>query len=408
MKERILSFFRLTRYELRKAFGTVWMAVFLAALVLANGWRLYDSYHQKVARWEDYPQVYQECYAYLSGSITTDKINSLMTVYGPLQKKFPDLSREYDPNAYTYSEDEDYSFFRELFYERIYYDYLYQNHAVQITDQARELAALYQELGNPYDAARNEILAQDFAGRKIPLFGDTRHYEVLLNYDFSAMLVLVLCLFALCGMFVTEKETGMYMLHRTTLLGGPATVGAKFAASAFFSIAVSVLFFTQDFLTLHLLGQRWEALSDPVYVLWQLEYTPLRMSLGTAFLALGAVKTLGVLCCSCFFLLVSCLVKRVLSSFIVSMALLFGAVAAQNLGVVGYPGKWCNPMELVIARELFAQDDFVNLFGHPVRYFLTMILSVVLTAAVVCLVILYRNRSTRAGLLERRRRNVSV
>ncbi len=408
MKERILSFCRLTLYELRKAFGTVWMAVFLAVLLLANGWRLYDSYHQEVAKWEDYPQVYQECYAYLSGTITTDKINSLMGVYGPLQERFPNLNREYDPNAYTYSEEDDYFFFWELFYEPIYYDYLYQNHAVQITTQARELAALYQELGNSYDAARNEILAQDFAGRWVPTFGDTRHYEVLLNYDFSSMLVLVLCLFALCGVFVTEKETGMYMLHRTTRLGGPATVGAKFAASAFFSIAVSILFFTQDFLTLHLLGQRWEALSDPVYVLWQLEYTPLRMSLGMAFLTLGAVKTLGVLCCCCFFLLVSCLVKRVLSSFIVSMALLFAAVAAQNLGGVGYPGKWCNPMELVIARELFARDDFVNLFGHPVRYFLTMILGVVLTAAVVCLVILYRNRSTRAGLLERRRRHVSV
>ena len=104
----------------------------------------------------------------------------------------------------------------------------------------------------------------------------------------------------------------------------------------------------------------------------------------------------------------SCLVRRVLSSFILSMALLFGAVAAQNLGQGGYFGRGCNPMELVIPRELIAQDEFVNFFGYPLRLYAAMLISVCLTAAAVCLVILYRNRSTRAGLLERRRRRVSV
>lgn len=397
MKKHIYS--RLVGFELRKAFGGPWMVIFLTLLLLMNGWKMLDTYGKKVAEWEDYEEVYDTFYEKYAGSITHKKIGDLMGVYGPLKAKADSmrLSFQRDPEAYTYSEFLDERFFSTMFYTEMQYDYLYQNEAYHIVSQAGALAELADAVGNTYEVKKNRAIIADFAGRAIPKFADTRPSEVLLSYDYSAMLVLLMCLFGLSGVFVTERETDMTMLLQTTCHGGGATAAAKLTASLIFTVTVCALFFGEDFFIVQIAAGRWEALSSPVYAIRYLETTPLTMTVGQFFLWAGVMKTLGVLCCGCMILLVSCLAKRGLSAFVVSLGLLMGCVVLQEVCQSLPWLKWFNPMELVIVREIIAEDRFVNVFGSAVHLYRFVLIGILLTSVCLCLGVLYCSRGRRGG-----------
>ena len=403
------QFFRLVGYECRKAFLNPGMLIFFAALLLFNGWKIRDSYNLKVQEWRDYQVQYTETYGKYSEIITADKIMELRAVYDPLKAKAETLTLnyEYDPAAYTYSEGMDERFYRTLFYTELQYDYLYQNETYRIRENALGLADFYEDIGNSFEAAKNRQIAADFSGRVIPAFADTRGYEVLLSYDYSAMLVLLFSIFALCGVFVTERETDMYMLLRTTKNGSGSTVAAKLTAAMLFVIVTCAVFFGQDFLSIYFASPRNEALQSPVYALRAMESTPLNMTVGQYFLWAGAVKTLGIWACCTMILLISSLFKQTLGAFFTSLALLLGGVALQEFcgGKVAF--RWFNPLELVISRELVYRDIFVNVFGMPVRQYIFQLASIAAVTAAVILGIRYCSRSYH-NRVRRRADNVSV
>lgn len=389
------AFWRLVGYECRKAFLNPWMLVFLVVLLAVNGWKIQDEYAKSVDNWAEYQEVYDEFYGRYVGTITEEKVADLMAVYGPLQLKNESfsLSAVYDPDAYTYSERMDYRFFSFLFYNEMQYDYLYVNEAYRIVSNARELADFYSGVGNSFEVSKNQQIASDFSGRSIPAFADTRGYEVLLNYDYSAMLVLLLTIFGLCGIFVTERETEMYMLLRTTKNGSGTTVAAKLTAAVLFVVLVSGLFFAQDFLTVYFAGGRNEALDSPVYALRYFETTPLNMTIGQYFLWAAAVKTLGILACGCVILLVSSLSKQMLATFLASFGLILGGVVLQEFCRTRYALKWFNPLELVIVRDIVTEDVFVNMFGAAVHLYVFVIVGILLTMGLLMAGILYCSRS---------------
>lgn len=406
---RARQFFRLVGFECRKAFLNPAMVIFFVALLLFNGWKINDSYARKVAEWTDYEAQYTETYSKYSGAITGEKIADLMTVYSPLEakKNKQELNYDYDPNAYTYSEAMDEKFYRTLFYTELKYDYLYQNEAYRIAENALRMAAFYESIGSDFEAAKNAQIASDFSGRVIPAFSDTRGYEVLLNYDYSAMLVLLFSIFALCGVFVTERETDMYMLLRTTKNGTGSTVAAKLTAATLFVIVACATFFGQDFLSIYFASPRNTALQSPIYALRAFESTGLSMTVGQYFLWAAIVKTVGILACCTMILLVSSLFKQTLGAFFTSLALLLGSVALQEFSQGKLALRWFNPMELVMGRELVYRDAFVDVFGLPVRLHSFVLIGVTLTVAVMICGILYCNRSYH-NRVRRRAQHVSV
>ena len=199
-------FLRLVDYECRKAFGNPGIVLFLAALLALNGWKIQDQYHRATGAFDPYKRQYQETYATYSGTITAEKAQKIMAIYRPLDEKLRNmqLKSEYDPNAYTYSEATDEQFFGMLFVYEMQYDYYYRNNAISIVENARTLAQSPNV--SAYIARENTRIAWDFSGRSIPNFTDTRGSHVLLNYDYSTMLALLMCIFGLCGVFVRNRK----------------------------------------------------------------------------------------------------------------------------------------------------------------------------------------------------------
>lgn len=167
------SFLRLLAFEWRKNFLSPWLLIFTAALLLLNGWKLTVEYSKKTEEFASIDRIYEDFYAQWSGSITAEKIESLMEVYGPLED-FGSLS--FVPGSGTYADTEmgDHRFIFSNFYNEIKYDYLYVNQAIEIAQRAEALTDLRPE------AAKE---AELFRGRSIPQFADTRYIEVWLTHD---------------------------------------------------------------------------------------------------------------------------------------------------------------------------------------------------------------------------------
>lgn len=396
-------FHRLVWWELRKNFRGLWMLLFLAILLLTNAWKLQWEYRDAVGEFMEYEPVYQDFYSRWKGPITQEKAGELMRIYGPLEEKWQTLSLQsaQGTGQYTGSENQDYRFFAFLFAEEMKYDYFYAGEASRIASQARTLADFYAGLGNAYEAKKNGIISSLFSRRAIPDFADTRYLEVWLNHDYSAMVVLLLCLFGLSTVFVTERETEMYMLLRTTRLGGSASAAAKLTASLLYTITVCILFFGEDFLVLQLLSGSWDALHSPIYALRMLETTPLTMTVGQFLFWSWAVKTLGVVVCGCGILLFSCLTRQVLAAVVSGFGYLMAMVLLQE-NARSWPAlKWPNPMELVMVRELAGRTVFVNVLGLPVPLYRFVLFGVSVTGAALLAGVLL----TSPGRTERRRRH---
>lgn len=383
------SFLRLLTFEWRKNFLSPWLLIFTAVLLLLNSWKLHAEYSKKTEEFASIDHIYEDFYAQWCGSITAEKIESLMEVYGPLED-FGSLS--FVPGSGTYADTEmgDHRFLFSNFYNEMKYDYLYVNQAIEIAQRAEALTDLRPE------AAKE---AELFRGRSIPQFADTRYIEVWLNHDYSAMLVLLLSLFGLCTVFVTERETQMFMLQRTARNGGAATAGAKLAASVLYMILLCLLFFGEDFLILQLLSGHWEALSSPVYAVRALAVTPLRMTIGCFVLWSGFIRTLGILGCGWLMLLASALMKRVLTAFGGGLAAVMGMVVLQENCRTRVGLKWFDPMELVMVREIVSDTNFVTIFGVPILMHHFVIAGVVVTILVLTVLIL----RFQPGQWERRR-----
>lgn len=388
--KRFVSFLRLLRFECRKNFFSPWMLLFLVALLAVNGWKLQSEYQKQTDRFADYEAVYETLYAQWGGEITREKIQNMMAVYGPLEQKSESMSLSSLEGSGTYTDSEynDYLFLSSHFATEMEYDYLYVNQAIGITQRAQELASLCERRGNGYMAAEHRAAADTFQNRYIPRFADTRYIEVWLNHDYSSTLVLLLCLFGLCTVFVTERETEMYILQRTSRLGGGFTVAAKLTASILFVSLVCILFYCEDFFLLQLLSGHWDALSSPVYAIRLLEATPLNMTIGQFVLWSIGVKTLGILCCGCLILLASCVFKRVLTAFVAGFGGIMALVVLQEFCRTRIGLKWFNPMELVIAREIITDTVFVNVFGTPVHVHTFVILGILLVITALVLSIL--------------------
>ena len=397
---------RLVGYELRKAFGSPWMLAFLVLLLLTNLWKLKDEYDKKTAFRQTYAPVYEDFYGRWKGEILPEKVQELMAIYGPLQTKMENMiiSGAYDPDAYTYSEETDLTFFESLFQLEMKYDYLYQNRAAEIVNQANALADFYARVGNDYEAKKNLDMAASFAGRQIGDFADTQWVEVWLNHDYSAMLVLLLAIFGLSSVFVMERETEMYMLLRTTRRGGGTTMAAKSLASLLYLFLICLLFFGSDALMLGLLSGHGEALGNPVYAIRLLENTPLTMTIGTYLLWATAVKSLGVVACGMIVLLLSCLCKKVLFAFLGSLGVLFLLVLLQEIAAARTALRWFNPLELVMVRDLTREIGYVNLLGQPVQVYGFVLGGVILVMVLLAGAILRFN----PGNMERGRSHVSV
>lgn len=239
----------LIKYELKKHF--IKRSIFIVILIfsLINIVKINNVYQEnsfisksKSPIWNE---VYWQLYDQFGGTTTLEKIEQLLSVYRPLEKQTADLtaSRAMDnPNTYTGNVYSDCYLLKDYYVQPMEYAYMYQATANDIVQAAKDNMVFYNKLGNNYKYRENDIIASLFASRHISEFSYTEMYQYYLEYDFSSLLVLLICLYGLVGVFASEKETDMDILILTTVSGGRKTLISKIVASMLFVLFICLWF----------------------------------------------------------------------------------------------------------------------------------------------------------------------
>lgn len=351
-------------------------------------------------------EVYWQLYEEYSGKMTPERIKSLLSVYKPLEQKTTDLTastRMDDLNTYTGNVYSDYYLLSWYYVKPMEYTYMYTSTAADIATKAQENMEFFKGKGNDYLFRENRAIAELYAGREVSEFSYTEMYQYYVEYDFSSLLVLLICLYGLVGVFASEKESDMDTLLLTTVNGGKRTVTAKIIASMLFILAIASWFWVLDFVAFGVVFRSFEAGSIPLYALKNFENTPLNISLfGYAVLS-AAIKIGGMMVLGLIFLALSSVSKNALLPFISNLGvagivILFGEITAGSGNILA---KIINPFILISNSELFGKTEFMNFAGIPVLSYTAAILFAAILGVGVCCLIFF---STKTNTLRIRRR----
>lgn len=392
-------------FELRKHFMKKPLIIAIVCFSLLNVAKISSEYHEKSLlspetnlKWHDL--YWGDFYEQFSGVMTDQKIETLMSIYQPLEKKTADKTASTDsdnPNTYTGNLYNDHLFFKWNFVDPMEYSYLYKQYANDVVHKANENLTFFEAMGNDYEYEKNRIILDRFQGRSIDSFSYTEMFQYYIHYDFSAFLVILICLYALMSVFIIEKETDMDILLVTTQAGGQATTFVKILSTTLFVCAVSFWFGCIDFISFaHFFGSL-EAISLPIYAIENFANTSLNLSLGEYALLSLIVKTIGFLVVSYFCLFISLFFRNALLPFIICLFFMLGFIYFQEafMGSERIILKVVNPFNLLIHRELFRGTEFVNIFGFPVlSYTAAIFLAFVYGGISLMAIFLFQNKNT--------------
>lgn len=366
---------KLIRFEFKKHFTKGSVAVIFFVFVMINIFRINVIFQDRglfsKKCLSEYEDEYWECFQMFGGRITNEKIEELMGIYNTVNTKIADRthSTNYDESSYTYNAYSDEVFFRWFFVDEMKYDYFYKQYANNISRDAHNNLEFYNAANNTYKIRENNEILKVFWGREIGEFAYTEKYLYYLQYDFSALLTLLLCLYAISRVFVYEKETEMETLLITNRKGNQ-TVAAKIVASFLFVIMISLLFGVLDYIGFSIAFGSFGSNHSPLYSLTNYQNTRLETGLFTFSMLSLAVKIFGIITISMIFLLYSCTFSKVLYSYIASFvtmsALLLMHSAKINPIAGGVDTRILNPVSLIKNRELFDEVHFLNIFNYPI------------------------------------------
>jgi hypothetical protein len=400
---------KLIKYELRKHFLKSPVVFVILLFLIINMIKIYDVYKDQgffsEKNLSDFKEVYWNCYQDFGGKITNEKIEKLMSIYNSAKDKIKDqtISRDYDEDSYTFNAYSDEIFFRWCFVNEMKYDYYYKSYADELVNNALNNMKFYRSVDNSYEYNKNSQIAVHFTNREITSFNYTEKYLYYLQYDFSIILILLICIYGLSNVFILEKETDMNQLLVTTVLGGKKTTLAKILSSIIFAFAVCVLFWIVDYISFSVFFESFDSNSSPLYGLKLFQNTLLNMELLQFSALSNFIKTLGVLLFCILILFVSSIFRKSLYSYIVSFVI-FGILIMSG-DVVFLHGniiqKILNPVFLLKNRELFKEAEYLNILDIPVPI---CNLSIIISLFYMLFLCIGIKVSTRKSVLEKHKK----
>ena len=366
---------RLIRYEFIKQFRKRSILALFVVFSLASLFKIYGEYksYSYLAdgngerSWHTHHwQLYEE----YQGEITPEKVERLLAVYVPLVEATSDMTASTatdDPNTMTGNLYSDRNLLDRYFVQPMQYFYEYSGRSEQVANRARQNASLYGERGAVYQQRKSGAIYNLYAGRTIPAFSYREMCNYYLNYDFSIVLTLLLCLYGIIGTFVSEKETQMDMLL-VSPGGGRKTALAKILAATLFLLLISLWFSLLDLIGFAASFQTFEGLALPVFAIPNFAESSVNISIFQYVLLSAALKCAGTWVIGMLWLLVSMFWKNALLPFVMGLSLCMALTvsgAARAYSNFVWP-KVLNPYSLLTNRVLLGKTEFVNLGGFPI------------------------------------------
>ena len=370
---------RLIKYEFYKLFCKRSILVVLILFSVINLFKINSEFHSYsyLADGNDsrsWNSVYWRLYEDYRGEITAEKINHLLSVYQPLADATADMTASTakdNPDMMTGNIYSDRNILEKYYVEPMEYFCHYRTYAFQVAERAKKNAAVYKERGQTVEARKNSVIYHLYSGRSIKAFAYEEMYNYYLNYDFSGILVLLLCLYGVVSTFVCEKETQMDMLLLTNPGGGKKTTFAKITAASLFVISVAIWFSVVDYIGFVYFFGTAEGGNLPLYAVSNFSTAAVNCNLWQYAILSAVIRAVGVWTMSMVFLLISMFGRNALVPFVADFgaALCFIITGASQSCFSNTWLKIINPYSLLANRILFGKTEFIGFAGYPVQSF---------------------------------------
>ena len=384
---------RLIKFEFYKLFWKRSILVVLVLFSVINLFKINNEFHSYsyLADGNDsrsWNSVYWQLYENYSGQITTEKINHLLSIYQPLAEATADMTASTatdNPNTMTGNVYSDRNILDKYYIQPMEYFYNYQTYASEVAEKAKENVAFYKEQKQIYEVRKNSVIYNLYSGRNISTFAYQEMYNYYLNYDFSSILILLLCLYGIIGTFVCEKETQMNMLLLTNPNGSKKTTLAKIIAATLFVIGVAIWFSVLDYIGFSLSFGTTEGYNLPLYAISNFSTAAVNCNLLQYAILSTGTRAIGVWTMSMVFLLISMFCRNALVPFVadfgVTLCLIItGALQSYSSNIWL---KIINPYSLLANRILFGKTEFIGFADYPIQSFLAAIIFAVIVGLTV-------------------------
>lgn len=360
---------RLIYYEASKNFFTKPMFTLVLIFLFVNAMKVYAVSNEQSPFFklkENYfREAYEKLYQDYKGKLTDAKVGKITSLYSSLSEKLADQTYSTDAveGSLTYNTFSDYLLMKWCFMTDIEYETGYRKYAEQIVRNAIENISFYQKIGNQYEARVNYKIAKAFYKRKLTSFHNTDGFRILIYYDFSGIIILLLELFGCSTVFIKERETEMTILLKTSFRGKTEVFTAKMLACLLFLISICALFSVEDYLLFTVGFGKMDAFLDPIYMLEGFKDSLLDINLLSFYGVCMGSKIFGAIVVGIIFMLGSLYGKNTLQVILVNMGILVGLVGIYS--VFEKTSRLLNPLMLFYGRKIFMRQSFVNVFGYP-------------------------------------------
>lgn len=343
------------RFELKKLFTKRTVIAVLAMFLILDGVKI-ASLNEKSTDLGGYDEGKARLIDELSGEITSEKLSFVIEKKNELEKLVAEKSYSTEPDETTYTGYQygDYGIFKEA-YDDLYYAYHYSESLYPIIEKAEKNLKLYPENSREYRFNRRVIAL--YGDRKITAYYNTEGYERYFSYDFSALLILLVIVFAVSPAFCCEKEFGMKGLLMSSPNGKNKTARAKLLSALTFSSAVTLVFSLFDFLCFYKIFDL-RGFENPLYSVKGFAYTPLGVSVGAYIIISALLRLAGSALFCVAVLLLSKVFSRSVFSMLASLGFVMLNVALNDF--VPESVKAFLPASLFVSRTYFKTADILQ------------------------------------------------
>lgn len=388
---------KLLYFEFKKNFFKPYVIWLILACTFVNtiGIYLSTSYAKQTYSHEAFQMIYN---TKLKGELTEEKVNYVISETERLTKLTEErtTSHEYDPDTLTGTIYGDNFFFSMDVYPNVKYAYSYYFTNNQIVEKAKNNIDYYSEKNNPFELRRNETIYSLYKDRIIENFYDLTGMRYYIYYDFSSLIVLLLCVLIITPVFVAEKETRMDQLLPSYKKGGIKLIWIKILFTFIVVLLLSLWFSLCDligfiiFMPLH-------DFSAPVFALEDFQFTPLNIQFSQYLFLSFVCKLIGFCSIISLVLLASRVFKKTNFAFLCSALVVLFPYLSQFYAKGGFDfSELINPALLIKNRYLFMNYSVQNILNFPVS---SSIVSVVLNLLVIFItvaLIVISSKNTRS------------
>lgn len=366
------------RYEMKKLFWKKSLLLILLLFTVIDVAKVRQEYHSTTYLTDDraegmmsWKEAFWKLYGQYGGRLTEKKMNAFLKQYQPLQEETADMTASSiadDPQYMTGSAWQDFNLMEKYYEMPMKYFYLYGKNAEKAAKKAKENISFYQEHGNSFEEKKNAVIYHLYQGREIRDFSYMEMIHYYLYYDFSSVLIFLLCIYGIVRVFACEREAQMEELTVVSVNGGRRLVRHKILAVALYTVLISLWFGLVDFFSFAWFYQSLEGMGMPIYAVENFACASVGCSIWQYVMLSFAARTLGFLVFGMFFLLLSECCKNALMPFVLSVmasiaSIFIGDYFAHSSHILC---KVLNPYFLVTNRLLFGRTEFVDVFGAPV------------------------------------------